>query len=213
MQALSPLSLRPGKGVFQNYQLQKNLKYVEIIFLRNVQNVIYQFRPKSLRQSPGGLSQLSPAEENNEVPDEEEKMRFKYRHNYPYRRQPRPGDFGARRSTPPAPTTSTTSTPSPVSSTTKSSGGYHSHLGYQPVITEAPSGPFVTVPQQKQENVSMARQPKVASYNDYSAGSNLHEVRVLPPDEFHHLLARVDGKQREVNIQIERINYKCSLIQ
>ena len=49
------------------------------------------------------------------------------------------------------------------------------------------------------ENVTnIARQPKKAEYNDYSSGSNVHEIRVLPPEEFHHLLAKVDGVDRKV---------------
>ena len=134
-------------------------------------------------------SHLSPAEENNEVPDGKEKTRFNYRHNSPYRRQPRPGDFGVRRSTPPPPSTTTTQPPP----------GYHSNLGYHPASTQAPApGPFVTPAPKRPENVTMARQPKLASFNDYRAGSNRHEVRVLPPDEFHHLLARVDGVGKKV---------------
>ena len=144
------------------------------------------------------MSHLSAAEENNEVPDDSDQLRFKYRHNYPYRRQPRPGDFGVRRSTP--------STPTPATSTLKPdpAPGYQSslgsRLGYK--ATPAPPGPFVTVASRPEaENVTEARQPKVAKYNDdfsSGSGSQRHEVRVLPPEEFHHLLARVDGLDRKV---------------
>ena len=172
-----------------------------------------QFLPKT----SGGLSRLSAAEERNEVPDEAaeaaeavaeleetDAARFKYRHNHPYRRQPRPGDFGARRSTTttPAPATTTATT-----TTRKPDEHYHSNFGYQPVETETESpkdasGPFVTVPhnnpdKDKEENVTnIARQPKKA--DDFGSGSNLHEIRVLPPEEFHHLLAKVDGVDRKV---------------
>ena len=168
-----------------------------------------QFLPKTA----GGLSRLSAAEERNEVPDEAaeavaeleetDAARFKYRHNHPYRRLPRPGDFGARRSTTttPAPATTTTAT----TTTRKADEHYHSNFGYQPVETETESpkdasGPFVTVPHNnldKKENVTnIARQPKKA--DDFGSGSNLHEIRVLPPEEFHHLLAKVDGVDRKV---------------
>ena len=133
------------------------------------------------------------------MPDDAENLRFKYRHNYPYRRHPRPGDFGVRRSTPTT-STSTASTLKPIAAP-----GYQSSLGSKLgyMATEAPPGPFVTVAasQAQTENVTEARQPKVAKYNDdfsSGSGSNRHEVRVLPPDEFHHLLARVDGVDRKV---------------
>ena len=136
--------------------------------------------------------------------EETDAARFKYRHNHPYRRLPRPGDFGARRSTTtkPAPATTTTTA---TTTTRKPDEHYHSNFGYQPVETETESpkdasGPFVTVPHNnpdKEENVTnIARQPKKA--DDFGSGSNLHEIRVLPPEEFHHLLAKVDGVDRKV---------------
>ena len=147
------------------------------------------------------MSHLSAAEENNEVPDESESAaeRFKSRHNHPYRRHPRPGDFGLRRSTPP------TSTPEPnplpgYKSSLASKLGYH-----QAASTEAPAGPFVTLSSLVEaENVTQARQPKEAKYEDFSSGSgsNRHEIRVLPPDEFHHLLAKVDGVDRKVDLSL-----------
>lgn len=136
------------------------------------------------------------------MPDDAANLRFKYRHNYPYRRHPRPGDFGVRRSTPTTSTSPTSTLKPDLTPGYQSSLG--SKLGYK--ATEAPPGPFVTVAasQTQTENVteaSKARQPKVAKYNDdfsSGSGSNRHEVRVLPPDEFHHLLARVDGVDRKV---------------
>ena len=149
------------------------------------------------------MSHLSAAEENNEVPDDSE--RFKYRHNHPYRRHPRPGDFGVRRSTPSTPAPSTPAAPALKA---EKGPGYQSslasRLGYHQAVstsTQAPPGPFVTVAAMMEaENVTQARQPKVAKYEDFSSGSgsNRHEIRVLPPDEFHHLLARVDGVDRKV---------------
>ena len=145
------------------------------------------------------MSSLSPAEERNEVPDEKiknedsDKTKFKFRHNFPYRRQPHPGDYGIRRSTTPT-TTSTT--------TTAAEQHYHSNFGYQPVEskTESPREAavnFVTMPHDNTENATnIARQPKKA--DDFGSDSKIHEIRVLPPEEFHHLLAKVDGVDRKV---------------
>ena len=47
-------------------------------------------------------------------------------------------------------------------------------------------------------NATKARQPKLAKYNDYVSDSKIHEIRVLPPREFHHLLAKVDGVDLKV---------------
>ena len=92
------------------------------------------------------MSHLSAAEENNEVPDDSESLRFKYRHNYPYRRHPRPGDFGVRRSTPTTSTAATSTSKPEVAPGYQSSLG--SRLGYKAALslttTEAP-GPFVTL--------------------------------------------------------------------
>ena len=116
---------------------------------------------------------------------EEEKIRFQYRNNYPYRRQDGrrqqlKGDFGIRderRTT--STTTSTTPRPRPP--------------------TPAPhnaAGPFVTPEREVESHSESARQPK--DY-DYGSGSRLNEVRVLPPKEFRHLLAQVDGiEERKV---------------
>ena len=132
---------------------------------------------------------------------DDDKIRFKHRHNYPYRRHPPPGDFGARRSTT-ASITSTTTMSTPT--TKKTDQEYHSNFGFQPIETETESpkesaGIFVTMSHDDTENVTnIARQPKKAEYNDYTSGSNVHEFRVLPPEEFHHLLAKVDGVDRKV---------------
>ena len=120
--------------------------------------------------------------DNNSNDDE----KFKIRHNYPYKRQPKLGNFGLRRST----------------TTQKPATEYHSNFGFEPVEakTESPrvtSGPFVTMPHDNVENSTMARQPKKAKYSE-SSSSNRHEVKVLPPKEFRHLLARVDGTVKEV---------------
>ena len=104
---------------------------------------------------------------------EEERLRFQYRHNYPYRRQDGrrqmlKGDFGVRderRTRPTTTTTSTTPPPPPPSSTA------------EPLHV---AGPFVTVDREvESEN---ARQPK--DY-DYGAGSRLNEVSLLKA--FHKL--------------------------
>ena len=53
------------------------------------------------------------------------------------------------------------------------------------------AGPFVTMDSDsKEKEKNSARQPK--DY-DYGADSRVSEVRVLPPKEFRHLLAQVDG--------------------
>ena len=147
------------------------------------------------------MSSLSPAEERNEVPDEKiknedsDKTKFKFRHNFPYRRQPHPGDYGIRRSTTPTPTSASTTTTAPEQH-------YHSNFGYQPVEsqTETPREAavnFVTMPHDNTENATnIARQPKKA--DDFGSDSKIHEIRVLPPEEFHHLLAKVDGVDRKV---------------
>ena len=112
-----------------------------------------------------------------EPTSEEERLRFLYRHNYPYRRkdgrrQQLLGDFGVREER--RTTTTTTLAPSTTASTTAA-----------PLNA---AGPFVTMDQG--EVREEARQPK--DY-DYGADSKMSEVRVLPPKEFRHLLAQVDG--------------------
>ena len=73
------------------------------------------------------------------------------------------------------------------------------------VSTESPkdgtAGPFVTMPHVTNENSTVARQAKKAKYSDYSS-SNINEVRVLPPEEFHHLLSRVDGTNKKVGKEV-----------
>ena len=81
---------------------------------------------------------LSQREKHPEPKTDEEKLRFSYRHNYPYRRQPKPGDYGdyglkqgdygLKRST----------TPSTYFPATTESVRYHENLGYHPVTTEPP---------------------------------------------------------------------------
>ena len=123
-------------------------------------------------------------------------LRFRARGSYPYRRHPRLGGFGERKST-------TTTTTTKSSSNTRDK--YHSNFGFQHVEaeTEAPkdvfAGPFVTMPREaERDNVTeLARQPKKAEMSDDS--SRRHEIRVLPPEEFHHLLAKVDGIDRKVS--------------
>ena len=208
---------------------------------------------------------MSHREKHPEPKTEEEKKRFKYRHNYPYRRQPKPGDYGVKRST-------TTEKYVPV---TTESVRYHEQFGFYPVTTEQPryqenfgfhpvdqpnhpdefgyhpvttqrsryiedvvhnpkqtesppniAGPFVTVQKESsgdlglnregsrfqsrmgqvfqtesENNTDLARQPKQTDdmFVDYGSDSSLNEVRVLPPEEFRHLLAQVDGIDRKVN--------------
>jgi len=204
------------------------------------------FRPKSpISQTKPKIEpqnyDLKIREEHPDPKTEEEKQRFKYRHNYPYRRQPKPGDFGLRRST-----------VNYVPVTTESVG-YHGQFGYQPAPTEQPrykekfgfhpespvysepqnypehfgphpattqrpryqegvvhypiqtesppniAGPFVTVQKESENITDIARQPKQADdiFVDYGSDSRLNEVRVLPPEEFRHLLAQVDGIDRK----------------
>ena len=186
---------------------------------------------------------MGQREKHPEPKTEEEKQRFKYRHNYPYRRQARPGDFGLRRST----TTKSTTTALHYNRITTNPPQYHAELGYHPVIpektrfhdhsgfqplvneprlnqhnvmevtvrpikddvahlpiqTETPpniAGPFVTVQREGENDTTLARQPKYADdmFVDYGSDSSLSEVRVLPPEEFRHLLAQVDGVDRKV---------------
>ena len=142
-----------------------------------------QFRPKTAKVGEMGAglkadladlasySNLEPDQSMRqptpEPTTEEERLRFQYRHNYPYRRQDGrrqmlKGDFGVRderRTRPTTTTTSTTTTPPPPSSTA------------EPLHA---AGPFVTVDREvESEN---ARQPK--DY-DYGAGSRLNEVSLL----------------------------------
>ena len=99
---------------------------------------------------------------------QEERLRFQYRHNYPYRRQDGrrqmlKGDFGVRDE---RRTTTTTTTPPPPPSADQ-----------QP--TAAPlnaAGPFVTVEREVESPSENARQPK--DY-DYGAGSRLNEVSLI----------------------------------
>ena len=151
----------------------------------------YQFRPKTPKVGEMGAGLKADLAElasySNLEPDqsmrqptpepttEEERLRFQYRHNYPYRRQDGrrqmlKGDFGVRderRTRPTTTTTSTTTTPPPP----------------PPSSTAEPlhaAGPFVTVDREvESEN---ARQPK--DY-DYGAGSRLNEVSLLKA--FHKL--------------------------
>ena len=170
LQILPALALQPGNVCFkQNCQL--------ILF--------YQFRPKTAKVGEMGAGLKADLAElasySNLEPDqsmrqptpepttEEERLRFQYRHNYPYRRQDGrrqmlKGDFGVRderRTRPTTTTTSTTTTPPPP----------------PPSSTAEPlhaAGPFVTVDREvESEN---ARQPK--DY-DYGAGSRLNEVSLL----------------------------------
>jgi hypothetical protein len=75
---------------------------------------------------------------------------------------------------------------------------------YNPIQTESPpniAGPFVTVQKETENATDLARQPKhaVDMFSDYGSDSSRNEVRVLPPEEFRHLLAQVDGIDRKVN--------------
>ena len=117
---------------------------------------------------------------------EEDKLRFRYRHNSPYSRQPRPGQFGQRQQQQDRPSQNRSSEVAPPPHQTETPPG--------------PAGPFVTVAR-PENRTERARQPKQARgeavWPDYRADSRLHEVRVPPPSEFHHLLARVDGVGEE----------------
>ena len=152
----------------------------------------FQFRPKLKSeknlQSIVGENEITQRNNQDRLNEINEDSRFEYRHNYPYKRQPKLGDFGIKRST----------------TTKRPTTDYHSHLGFVPIEanTESPkdatAGPFVTMPHVTNENSTVARQPKKAKYSDYSSSSNINEVRVLPPEEFHHLLSRVDGTDKKV---------------
>ena len=153
-----------------------------------------QFRPKTAKVGEMGaglkadLAELASysnleAEQSIRQPTpepttQEERLRFQYRHNYPYRRQDGrrqmlKGDFGVRdeQRTRPTTTTTTTTTPPPPPPSSDQ----------QP--TAAPlnvAGPFVTVERELENPSENARQPK--DY-DYGADSRLNEVSLLKP--FH----------------------------
>ena len=81
---------------------------------------------------------------------------------------------------------------------------YQEELVHNQIQTESPpniAGPFVTV--HKETETDLARQPKhnVDMFVEHGSDSSLNEVRVLPPEEFRHLLARVDGIDRKVSCQ------------
>ena len=107
---------------------------------------------------------------------QEERLRFQYRHNYPYRRQDGrrqmlKGDFGVRDEQRTRPTTTTTT------STTTTPPPTPPSSDQQP--TAAPlnvAGPFVTVERELENPSENARQPK--DY-DYGADSRLNEVSLL----------------------------------
>ena len=79
---------------------------------------------------------------------------------------------------------------------------YQEDSAYEKIQTESPpniAGPFVTV--QKETETDLARQPKhnADMFVEHGSDSSLNEVRVLPPEEFRHLLAQVDGIDRKVS--------------
>ena len=93
------------------------------------------------------------------------------------RRQQLLGDFGVRDERRLTTLTTTTTMAPPVTSST--------------ATPRDTAGPFVTMDSDsKEKEKNSARQPK--DY-DYGADSRVSEVRVLPPKEFRHLLAQVDG--------------------
>ena len=148
----------------------------------------HQFRPKTAKVGEMGAAlkadladlasysnlgtEPSVRQPTPEPTTQEERLRFQYRHNYPYRRQDGrrqmlKGDFGVRdeRRTRPT-TTTTTPSPPPLPS-----------VDQQP--TAAPlnvAGPFVTVEREVESPSENARQPK--DY-DYGADSRLNEVSLL----------------------------------
>ena len=150
----------------------------------------HQFRPKTAKVGEMGaglkadLAELASysnleAEQSFRQPtpeptSQEERLRFQYRHNYPYRRQDGrrqmlKGDFGVRAEQRTRPTTTTTTTTPPPPPPPSSD--------HQP--TAAPlnvAGPFVTVERELESPGENARQPK--DY-DYGAGSRLNEVSLL----------------------------------
>ena len=141
-----------------------------------------QFRPKSAKVGEMGpklkadLAELAAYSKNDvgqsirqptpQPTTEEERLRFQYRHNYPYRRQDGrrqmlKGDFGVRdeKRTRPTITSTTTSTPPPTS---------------PPSSTAAPlnaAGPFVTVDHELESENS-----RQAKDYDYGSDSRLNEV-------------------------------------
>ena len=73
------------------------------------------------------------------------------------------------------------------------------------------AGPFVTMDSDsKEKEKNSARQPK--DY-DYGADSRVSEVRVLPPKEFRHLLAQVDGiEDGQVGPIIKNTFFFCVIV-
>ena len=152
--------------------------------------IFHQFRPKTAKVGEMGeglkadLAELASysnleAEERIRQPTpepttQEERLRFQYRHNYPYRRQDGrrqmlKGDFGVRDERRTRLTTTTSTTPQPPPPPPSSD--------HQP--TAAPlnvAGPFVTVERELENPSENARQPK--DY-DYGADSRLNEVSLL----------------------------------
>ena len=152
----------------------------------------HQFRPKTAKVGEMGaglkadladlasysnlVTEPSVRQPTPEPTTQEERLRFQYRHNYPYRRQDGrrqmlKGDFGVRDERRTRPTTTTTTPPPPPLPS----------VDQQP--TAAPlnvAGPFVTVEREVESLSENARQPK--DY-DYGADSRLNEVSL--PIAFH----------------------------
>ena len=163
---------------FSQHSLCNLVKLLSIICQLSI---FCQFRPKSAKVGEMGpklkadLAELASYSKNDvgqsirpptpQPRTEEERLRFQYRHNYPYRRQDGrrqmlKGDFGVRDEKRTRPTTtSTTSTPPPRS---------------PPSSTAAPlnaAGPFVTVDRELESENS-----RQAKDYDYGSDSRLNEV-------------------------------------